>query len=163
MKMFAISFAINAALGASFNSAMSAGVNKLQALQNKTAELTGKERRLNMAWNASQRAAANYQSEMWALTQSYKSGGMSQNEYSRAVAQAKSKMQQATMSAEVYREQLSRIRQESANVSTRMNSMQAFGAAQGNFTNALKGAGAAIAAVGMAAAPINPNYSCSVA
>ena len=48
-------------------------------------------------------------------------------------------------------------------VSTRMNSMQAFGAAQGNFTNALKGAGAAIAAVGMAAAPINPNYSCSVA
>ena len=154
MKMFAISFAINAALGASFNSAMSAGVNKLQALQNKTAELTGKERRLNMAWNASQRAAANYQSEMWALTQSYKSGGMSQNEYSRAVAQAKSKMQQATMSAEVYREQLSRIRQESANVSTRMNSMQAFGAAQGNFTNALKGAGAAIAAVGMAAAPI---------
>ncbi len=154
MKMFAISFAINAALGASFNNAMSAGANKLQALQNKTAELTGRERRLNMAWNASQRAAANYQSEMWTLTQSYQSGAMSQNEYARAVAQAKAKMQQASMSAEAYREHLSRIRQESAMVSARMNSMQAFSAAKSNFTGALTGFGTAAATIGMAAAPI---------
>ncbi len=154
MKMFAISFALGAVLNSSFNSTMSAGVSKLQALQNKAAELTGKQRRLNTAWSASQQAAANYQNEMWALTQSYRSGGMSQNEYSRAVAQAKTKMQQASMSAETYREHLSRINQESARVSARISSLQAFSSAKANFSNAVKGVGTAVAAIGMAAAPI---------
>ncbi len=154
MKMFAISFALGAVLNSSFNSTMSAGVSKLQALQNKTSELNGRARRLNMAWSASQRAAANYQNEMWALTQSYRSGGMSQNEYSRAVAQAKAKMQQASMSAETYREHLSRINQESARVSARINSLQALSVAKGNLSNAMTGFGTAVAAIGMAAAPI---------
>ena len=60
-KIFAISFAINAMMGGSFNTAMSQAASAMRQLDEKTKELNAEQKRLNNAWNQSQAAVRDYQ------------------------------------------------------------------------------------------------------
>lgn len=153
-KIFAISFALNAALGAGFTSSMNQGVSKLQQLQSKTRDLSAEERRLTQQWKQSQAAVQAYQSKMAGLTERYTAGQMSQSQYKIAVASASATMQRASMSASAYRTALSGIQREAASASKSIANIQAVQSAQQRFSSAYAGMGNAVAGAGMVAAPL---------
>ena len=153
-KIFAISFALNAALGAGFTSSMNQGVSKLQQLQSKTRDLSAEERRLTQQWKQSQAAAQAYQNKMAGLTERYTAGQMSQSQYKIAVASASATMQRASMSASTYRTALSNIQREAASASRSIANIQAVQSAQQRFSSAYAGIGSTVAGAGMVAAPL---------
>lgn len=153
-KIFAISFALNAALGAGFTSSMNQGVSKLQQLQSKTRDLSAEERRLTQQWKQSQAAAQAYQNKMAGLTERYTAGQMTQSQYKIAVASASATMQRASMSASAYRTALSGIQREAASASKSIANIQAVQSAQQRFSSAYAGIGSTMAGAGMVAAPL---------
>ena len=153
-KIFAISFALNATLGAGFTASMNQGVSKLQQLQSKTRDLSAEERRLTQQWKQSQTAVQAYQNKMAGLTERYTAGRMSQSQYKIAVASASATMQRASMSASTYRTALSRIQREAASASKSIANMQAAQSAQQRFSSASAGIGSTVAGAGMVAAPL---------
>lgn len=153
-KIFAISFALNAALGAGFTSSMNQGVSKLQQLQSKTRDLSAEERRLTQQWKQSQAAAQVYQNKMAGLTERYTAGQMTQSQYKIAVASASATMQRASMSASAYRTALSGIQREAASASKSIANIQTVQSAQQRFSSAYAGIGSTMAGAGMVAAPL---------
>ena len=73
-KIFAISFALNAVMGANFNATMSRGTAIMQTLNSKTAELNAEQKRLDRAWQNSQNAVRGYNREMQRIQTQYDQG-----------------------------------------------------------------------------------------
>ena len=157
-KIFAISFAINAALGASFASAMSRGTAIMQQLGNRTKELNAEQRRLDRLWQESQNQVRGYAREMQRLQAQYQQGRVSESQYRSSMARIAHDMRQAGMGAEEYRSHLQRLRremQETQAAAERMRAAQAAQASAGTkFSMARAEFGSAAATVGMAAAPV---------
>ena len=157
-KIFSIAFAINAALGAGFGSAMSRGATIMQQLGARTRELNAEQRRLDNAWRASQNQVQAYARQMQQLQTQYSQGRVSESQYRSAMNRISQSMRQAGMSAEEYRGHLQRLQQEMEQTRAAQQRMQAaqagqasassnFGAAKANFSGA-------VANVSMMAAPL---------
>lgn len=157
-KIFAVSFALNAMLGASFNSTMSRGQMVMQSLRTKTNELNAEQKRLDRAWQNSQNAVRGYAREMQRVQQQYDQGKISQSQYQSSMDRIKQSMSTAGMSAGEYRAHLQRLKQEMDQVSAaaaRMQAAQSAKSAAGmNLSNAWGGMKTAVTTAGMVAAPM---------
>lgn len=171
-KIFAISFAINAALGGSFSSTMSRAGGALASLRSNTSQLNAAQRRLDAAWRSSQQAAQAYQQEVQRLRQQYASGEISQSQYRAAVASAGERMRAAGMSAEEYRSHMQRLRQEaeqsraaqarlSAAMATQAAASSRFGEARAAMTSAFA-TGAMVAAPFVGAVETAANFEAAM-
>ena len=156
-KIFAISFAINAALGAGFSAAMNQGAAVMKKLSDETRSINAEQRRLDGLWKASQRELRGYSDQMQRLRSQFERGKISESTYQMGITQLSQKMRAAGMSAEEYRGHLSRLQSEMDRVQAatkRMQEAQAASvtaganaaAARAGFTNALS-------TVGMVSAP----------
>ena len=66
-KIFAISFAINAALGAGFSAAMNQGAAVMKKLSDETRSINAEQKRLDDLWKASQKELRGYSDQMQKL------------------------------------------------------------------------------------------------
>lgn len=157
-KIFAISFAINAMMGASFGSAMSRSSAAMQQLKSQTAYLKAEQGRLNRVWQSSKKEVNTYGQEMQRLRQQYEAGKISESQYRYSVEKISQSMKTAGMSVEEYRGHLQRLRQESEQTQatmTRMRTAQAAKSSAGaNFSASQTGFISTAATIGMAAAPV---------
>lgn len=135
-KIFAISFALNAALTSGFAQTLSQGVGKLQKLQSKAQELAVQENNLNRAWRASQNAAQAYQTKMGTLVEAYTSGKISQQQYNIAVEKAGQVLHRSTLGMQEYKEALTDIQRGASQTSRHIQAIQAVSTARGNFSDA---------------------------
>ena len=156
-KIFAISFAINAMMGASFAAAMKSGGAAMQQLSDKTKYLNAEQKRLDRAWQESQNAIKGYSREMQQLQAQYTQGRVSESQYQASMQRIAQNMRQAGMSAEEYRGHLARLRQEMEQNQAAMKRLQAAQAAKmtagANMSAAWGGLQTGMATVGIAAAP----------
>lgn len=156
-KIFAISFAISAAMNASFSTAMSRGSAAMQQLKEKTSLLNAEQKRLDRAWQESQNQIRMYSRQMQQLQTQYNQGKVSESQYQSSMQRIAQSMRSAGMSAEEYRGHLQRLRnemQQTQNAAKRMEAAQAGKlAAKANLTNAFSGIQGSIATAGMVAAP----------
>lgn len=98
-KIFAISFAINAALGGGVSAAISGGANAMRRLKEESGRVKMEQRQLDAAWRASQASIAAYRSRVSALTAQYQVGRISESQFRSGVRIAAQTMQSASMSA----------------------------------------------------------------
>lgn len=156
-KIFAVSFALNAMLGASFGATMSRGAAVMQQLNTKTSALNAEQKRLDRAWQNSQNAVRGYSREMERIRAQYEQGKISQSQYQSAMERIRQSMSTAGMSASEYRANLQRLKQEMDQVraaAARMQAAQAAKTAAGaNLSNAWAGMKGTLTTIGMAAAP----------
>ena len=156
-KIFAISFAIGAAMNASFSTAMSRGSMAMQQLKEKTSLLNAEQKRLDRVWQESQNQMRMYSRQMQQLQAQYSQGRVSESQYQSSMQRIAQSMRSAGMSAEEYRGHLQRLRnemQQTQNAARRLEAAQAGKmAAKANLTNAFAGAQATAATAGMLAAP----------
>lgn len=143
-KIFAISFAINAALGGSFSSTMSRAGSTLASLRSNTSQLNAAQRRLDAAWRSSQAAARDYQQEVQRLRMQYAAGEISQSQYRAAVARAGERMRAAGMNADEYRTHMQRLRQETEQTRTAQARLSTAMTAQAVASNRMAAARAAV-------------------
>lgn len=129
-KIFAISFAINAALGGGFSAAMSGGAAAMRRLKEETSRVKMEQRQLDTAWKASQTAAAAYRARVSALTAQYRAGRISESQFRAGVRVASQAMQNASMSASEYRANLQRLQGELHKTQTAIQQMNAAQAAR---------------------------------
>ena len=157
-KIFAISFALNAMMGASFSSTMSRGAAVMQSLNAKTSALNAEQKRLDREWQNSQNAVRGYAREMQRIQQQYDQGKISQSQYQSSMDRIKQSMSTAGMSASEYRAHLQRLKQEMDQVSAAAARMQAAQAAKtaagANLSSAWAGMQSAVVTAGMVAAPL---------
>lgn len=157
-KIFAISFALNAMMGASFSSTMSRGAAVMQSLNAKTSALNAEQKRLDREWQNSQNAVRGYAREMQRIQQQYDQGKISQSQYQSSMDRIKQSMSTAGMSASEYRAHLQRLKQEMDQVSAAAARMQAAQAAKtaagANLSSAWAGMRSAVVTAGMVAAPL---------
>lgn len=156
-KIFAISFAINAALGATFSTAMTRGSAVMQQLNEKTKLLNAEQKRLDSAWQDSQNQIRGYARQMQQLQMQYNQGKIYEGQYQSSMARIGQSMRTAGMSADEYRGHLARLRQEmeqTQNAAKRMQAAQAGkAAASANVSAAWAGLQTTAATAGMMAAP----------
>lgn len=156
-KIFAISFAINAMMGGSFNTAMSQASNAMGRLDEKIRELNAEQKRLNNAWNQSQAAVRDYQGKMQSLRAQLEAGKISQSQYDSAVRRAGEAMRASTMSLEDYRANMARLRQETAQTQAKLEQFRGAVAAKNqaaaSFAQARAGVFDTASMVGMIATP----------
>nr|WP_304101096.1 phage tail tape measure protein [Mitsuokella multacida] len=141
-KIFAISFAINAALGGGFSAAMSGGVNAMRRLKEESGRVKMEQRQLDAAWRASQASIAAYRSRVSALTAQYQAGRISESQFRSGVRIAAQTMQSASMSASEYRANLQRLQGEMQRTQAAMQQMNAARAARASASTRLSDANA---------------------
>lgn len=139
-KIFAISFAINAALGGGFSAAMSGGANAMRRLKEESGRVKMEQRQLDAAWRASQASIAAYRSRVSALTAQYQSGRISESQFRSGVRIAAQTMQSASMSASEYRANLQRLQGEMQRTQAAMQQMNAARAARASASTRLSDA-----------------------
>ena len=156
-KIFAISFAINAMMGGSFNTAMSQASSAMRRLDEKTKELNNEQKRLNNAWNQSQAAVRDYQSKIQSLKAQLEAGKISQSQYDSAVRRAGEAMRASAMSVDEYRTHMARLRQETAQTQAKLEQFRGAVAAKNqaaaSFAQARAGVFDTASMVGMIATP----------
>ena len=156
-KIFAISFAINAMMGGSFNTAMSQASSAMRRLDEKTKELNNEQKRLNNAWNQSQAAVRDYQSKIQSLKAQLEAGKISQSQYDSAVRRAGEAMRASAMSVDEYRTHMARLRQETAQTQAKLEQFKGAVAAKNqaaaSFAQARAGVFDTASMVGMIATP----------
>lgn len=157
-KVFAISFAINAALGGGFSAAMSGGAAAMRRLKNETTQIKNEQRQLDAAWRASQASIAAYRARVSSLTAQYQAGRISESQFRTGVRIASQAMQSASMSASEYRSNLQRLQGELQRTQAAMQRMQAAQAARASAGARLSGAKAGmldtVSTAAMVAAPL---------
>ena len=157
-KIFAISFAINAALGGGFSAAMSGGVNAMRRLKEESGRVKMEQRQLDAAWRASQASIAAYRSRVSALTAQYQAGRISESQFRSGVRIAAQAMQSASMSASEYRANLQRLQGEMQRTQAAMQQMNAARAARASASTRLSDAKAGmmdtVSTAAMFAAPL---------
>ena len=157
-KIFAISFAINAALGGGFSAAMSGGANAMRRLKEESGRVKMEQRQLDAAWRASQASIAAYRSRVSALTAQYQAGRISESQFRSGVRIAAQTMQSASMSASEYRANLQRLQGEMQRTQAAMQQMNAARAARASASTRLSDAKAGmmdtVSTAAMFAAPL---------
>ena len=157
-KIFAISFALNAVMGANFSSTMSRSTTVMQGLNAKTAELNAAQKRLDREWQNSQNAVRGYTREMQRIQTQYDQGKISQSQYQTSMSRISQNMRSAGMSAGEYRSHLQRLAQEMEHTRAAAQRMQAAQAAKtaasANLSSAWAGMKNTATTIGMAAAPL---------
>lgn len=156
-KIFAISFAINAMMSGSFNTAMSQASNAMGRLDEKISELNAEQKRLNNAWSQSQAAVRDYQGKIQSLRSQLEAGKISQSQYDGAVRRAGEAMRASAMSVDEYRTHMARLRQETAQTQAKLEQFKGAAAAKNqaaaSFAQARAGLFDTASMVGMIAAP----------
>ena len=157
-KIFAISFAINAALGGGFLAAMNGGANAMRHLKEESGRVKMEQRQLDAAWKASQASIAAYRSRVSALTAQYQAGRISESQFRSGVRIAAQVMQSASMSASEYRASLQRLQGEMQRTQAAMQQMNAARAAKASASTRLSDAKAGmidtVSTAAMFAAPL---------
>lgn len=157
-KIFAISFAINAALGGGFSAAMTGGANAMRRLKEESGRVKMEQRQLDAAWRASQASIAAYRSRVSALTAQYQAGRISESQFRSGVRIAAQAMQSASMSASEYRANLQRLQGEMQRTQAAMQQMNAARAARASASTRLSDAKAGmmdtVSTAAMFAAPL---------
>ena len=157
-KIFAISFAINAALGGGFSAAMTGGANAMRRLKEESGRVKMEQRQLDAAWRASQASIAAYRSRVSALTAQYQAGRISESQFRSGVRIAAQTMQSASMSASEYRASLQRLQGEMQRTQAAMQQMNAARAARASASTRLSDAKAGmmdtVSTAAMFAAPL---------
>lgn len=157
-KIFAISFAINAALGGGFSAAMTGGANAMRRLKEESGRVKMEQRQLDAAWRASQASIAAYRSRVSALTSQYQAGRISESQFRSGVRVAAQAMQSASMSASEYRASLQRLQGEMQRTQAAMQQMNAARAARASASTRLSDAKAGmmdtVSTAAMFAAPL---------
>lgn len=157
-KIFAISFAINAALGGGFSAAMTGGANAMRRLKEESGRVKMEQRQLDAAWRASQASIAAYRSRVSALTAQYQAGRISEGQFRSGVRIAAQAMQSASMSASEYRANLQRLQGEMQRTQAAMQQMNAARAARASASTRLSDAKAGmmdtVSTAAMFAAPL---------
>ncbi len=157
-KIFAISFAINAALGGGFSAAMSGGTAAMRRLKNETTQIKNEQRQLDAAWRASQASVSAYRARVSSLTAQYQAGRISESQFRTGVRIASQAMQSASMSASEYRTNLQRLQGELQRTQSAMQGMAAAKAraasASLNFSTAKTGLMDTVATAGMFSAAL---------
>lgn len=157
-KIFAISFAINAALGGGFSAAMTGGANAMRRLKEESGRVKMEQRQLDAAWKASQASIAAYRSRVSALTAQYQAGRISESQFRSGVRIAAQAMQSASMSASEYRANLQRLQGEMQRTQAAMQQMNAARAARASASTRLSDAKAGmmdtVSTAAMFAAPL---------
>ncbi len=157
-KIFAISFAINAALGGGFSAAMTGGANAMRRLKEESGRVKMEQRQLDAAWRASQASIAAYRSRVSALTAQYQAGRISESQFRSGVRIAAQAMQSASMSASEYRANLQRLQGEMQRTQAAMQQMNAARAAKASASTRLSDAKAGmmdtVSTAAMFAAPL---------
>ena len=157
-KIFAISFAINAALGGGFLAAMSGGANAMRRLKEESGRVKMEQRQLDAAWRASQASIAAYRSRVSALTAQYQAGRILESQFRSGVRIAAQTMQSASMSASEYRANLQRLQGEMQRTQEAMQQMNAARAARASASTRLSDAKAGmmdtVSTAAMFAAPL---------
>ncbi len=156
-KVFAISFAINAALGASFSTAMNQGAAVMKRLGDETRFINAEQRRLDRLWKNSQQQVRGYADQVRQLQSQYDRGRITESQYQMSLGQLTQKMRAAGMSAEEYRGHLRRLQGDLERTKAATQRMQEAQAAQ--MTASAKAASAragfmsSLATAGMISAP----------
>lgn len=157
-KIFAISFAINAALGGGFSAAMTGGANAMRRLKEESGRVKMEQRQLDAAWRASQASIAAYRSRVSALTAQYQAGRISESQFRSGVRIAAQAMQSASMSASECRANLQRLQGEMQRTQAAMQQMNAARAAKASASTRLSDAKAGmmdtVSTAAMFAAPL---------
>lgn len=157
-KIFAISFAINASLGASFSTAMNQGASVMKKLGDETKFLNAEQKRLDDLWKASQKELRGYSDQMQKLRSQFERGKISESTYQMGITQLSQKMRAAGMSVEEYRGHLQRLQGELERTRAATQRMQEAQAARvtagANFAAARNGLISAVTTVGMLSAPL---------
>lgn len=157
-KIFAISFAINAALGGGFSAAMTGGANAMRRLKEESERVKMEQRQLDAAWRASQASIAAYRSRVSDLTSQYQAGRISESQFRSGVRVAAQAMQSASMSASEYRASLQRLQGEMQRTQAAMRQMNAARAARASASTRLSDAKAGmmdtVSTAAMFAAPL---------
>lgn len=157
-KIFAISFAINAALGGGFSAAMTGGANAMRRLKEESGRVKMEQSQLDAAWRASQASIAAYRSRVSALTSQYQAGRISESQFRSGVRVAAQAMQSASMSASEYRASLQRLQGEMQRTQAAMQQMNAARAARASASTRLSDAKAGmmdtVSTAAMFAAPL---------
>lgn len=157
-KIFAISFAINAALGGGFSAAMTGGANAMRRLKEESGRVKMEQRQLDAAWRASQASIAAYRSRVSALTAQYQAGRISESQFRSGARIAAQAMQSASMSASEYRANLQRLQGEMQRTQAAMQQMNAARAAKASANTRLSDAKAGmmdtVSTAAMFAAPL---------
>ncbi len=157
-KIFAISFAINAALGGGFSAAMTGGANAMRRLKEESGRIKMEQCQLDAAWRASQASIAAYRSRVSALTAQYQAGCISESQFRSGVRVAAQAMQSASMSASEYRASLQRLQGEMQRTQAAMQQMNAARAARASASTRLSDAKAGmmdtVSTAAMFAAPL---------
>lgn len=139
-KVFAISFAINAMLGAGFSSAMKQGAGGMEQLKVKAFELHNEQKRLEKAWRESQARANAYQAKMQSLYRQFSAGKIESGMFRSETARLSREMEQSCMSAKMYSDSMKRLQMEmgktaqtAANLSKAQVAKDRFRGSVGNF------------------------------
>jgi len=157
-KIFAISFAINAMMGAGFTTAMNQGGAAMQRLSEKTKNLNSEQKRLDRAWQESQNQIRAYSRQMQSLQAQYSQGKISESQYQYSMQRISQSMRQAGMSAEEYRGHLARLKAEMNQTQAAAKRLEAAQAgrmaATAKMSAAFASAMSAVSVAGMAASPV---------
>ena len=157
-KIFAISFAINAMMGAGFTTAMNQGGAAMQRLSEKTKNLNSEQKRLDRAWQESQNQIRAYSRQMQSLQAQYSQGKISESQYQYSMQRISQSMRQAGMSAEEYRGHLARLKAEMNQTQAAAKRLEAAQAgrmaATAKMSAAFASAMGAVSVAGMAASPV---------
>ncbi|WP_051650232.1 phage tail tape measure protein [Selenomonas sp. AB3002] len=157
-KIFAISFAINAMMGAGFTAAMNQGGAAMQRLSEKTKEINAAQKRLDRAWQDSQNQIKAYSRQMQSLQTQYSQGKISESQYQNSMQRISQSMRQAGMSAEDYRGHLARLKAEMNQTQAAAKRLEAAQAgrmaASAKMSAAWAGMQSGFATAGMVAAPV---------
>lgn len=152
-KVFAISFAINAMLGAGFSSAMKQGAGGMEQLKVKAFELHNEQKRLKKAWRESQERANAYQAKMQSLYRQFSAGKIESGMFRSETARLSREMEQSCMSAKMYTDSMKRLQMEMVKTAQTAANLSKAQAAKDRFSGSVGNFAATTATVAGAAAP----------
>lgn len=113
-KIFAISFAINAMMGGSFNSVISQSTNAMQQLKEKTTQLNSEQKRLTNLYEQSENELKIYRNTVNGLKAQLDGGKISQSQFEAEVRRAKETLRASSISLDDYKQRMASLRQETA-------------------------------------------------
>lgn len=108
-RVFELAFALNATMQGNFSNIMKFAENTMQKLKGQTEQLKFAQKQLSATWGESQAKSQAYENRLNLVTESYRRGLLTQEEYLRAAAKITQAAKNAGMSIEEYRQHLSRI------------------------------------------------------
>lgn len=157
-KIFAISFAINAMMGGSFNSVISQSTNAMQQLKEKTTQLNNEQKRLTNLYEQSENELKIYRNTVGGLKAQLDGGKISQSQFEAEVRRAKETLRASSISLDDYKQRMASLRQEATLTQAKLEQFKkatiAKNRAAANFSTARMGMYETAATLTMIGAPV---------